>query len=79
MSEAMIAYIHTTFKGVDGTCYSAAIIVAPDAARATELLEGELRRAGLDPMVGEHQLSEVDLGGEGVDLLANGGQLRRRR
>ncbi len=79
MSKAMSAYVHTTFRGVDGTCYSAAFIVAPDAARATELLEGELRRAGLDQMVGEHQLSEVDLGGEGVDLLANGGQLRRRR
>ena len=79
MSTTMNAYIHTTFKGVDGTCYSAALIVAPDAARAAELLEGELRKAGLDQMVGEHQLSELDLGTEGVDLLANGGQLRRRR
>lgn len=25
MSKAMNAYIHTTFRGGDGTCYSAAI------------------------------------------------------
>ena len=62
-----------------GTCYSAALVVAPDAARAAELLEGELRRAGLDQMVRENHLHEVDLDAEGVDLLANGGRLRSRR
>ena len=53
MSKGMKAYVHTAFRGVDGTCYSAAIIVAPDANRAAELLKDELRKAGLDKTVSE--------------------------
>lgn len=62
-----------TIKGFRGhyPVGTAAIVVAENLDRATELINHELDSEGLPP-IHTDELTEVDLSEESVDLLCNG-------